>query len=255
MKLPLQNIEIKQLELTTHPLLSTNVIQSIEDLCVFMEHHVYPVWDFMSLAKALQHRVCPSSDLWLPTQHTRDESARLINEIIWGEESDKDLGGGSISHFDLYLQAMDEIGAKTEPVLKFLKVVEEEGIDFALDNCPWVPEICIEFMRNTFSYIKTGKKHVIASAFTYGREAVIPGMFRGILQQLNINSYEAKKFHYYLKRHIELDGDEHGPMATKLVENLCGNDPLAYVEAERVAIDAMNSRINFWDQLEKKLFE
>ena len=255
MKLPLQNIEIKQLELTTHPLLSTNVIQSIEDLCVFMEHHVYPVWDFMSLAKALQHRVCPSSDLWLPTQHTRDESARLINEIIWGEESDKDLGGGSISHFDLYLQAMDEIGAKTEPVLKFLKVVEEEGIDFALDNCPWVPKICIEFMRNTFSYIKTGKKHVIASAFTYGREAVIPGMFRGILQQLNINSYEAKKFHYYLKRHIELDGDEHGPMATKLVENLCGNDPLAYVEAERVAIDAMNSRINFWDQLEKKLFE
>jgi len=255
MKLPLQNIEIKQLELTTHPLLSTNVIQSIEDLRVFMEHHVYPVWDFMSLAKALQHRVCPSSDLWLPTQHTRDESARLINEIIWGEESDKDLGGGSISHFDLYLQAMDEIGAKTEPVLKFLKVVEEEGIDFALDNCPWVPEICIEFMRNTFSYIKTGKKHVIASAFTYGREAVIPGMFRGILQQLNINSYEAKKFHYYLKRHIELDGDEHGPMATKLVENLCGNDPLAYVEAERVAIDAMNSRINFWDQLEKKLFE
>jgi len=255
MKLPLKNIEVKQLQLTTHPLLSTNVIQSIEDLRVFMEHHVYPVWDFMSLAKALQHRVCPSSDLWLPTQHTRDESARLINEIIWGEESDRDLGGGSISHFDLYLQAMDEVGAKTEPVLKFLKVVEEEGIDFALGNCPWVPEICIEFMRNTFGYIKTGKKHVIASAFTYGREAVIPGMFQGILQQLNINSYEAKKFHYYLKRHIELDGDEHGPMATKLVENLCGNDPLAYVEAERVAIDAMNSRINFWDQLERKLFE
>jgi len=79
-------------------------------------------------------------------------------------------------------------------------------------------------------------------------------MFTGILQQLNINSYEAKKFHYYLERHIELDGDEHGPMATKLVENLCGNDPLAYVEAEQTAIAAMNARIEFWNKVEKKLF-
>jgi hypothetical protein len=255
MKLPLKNIEVKQLELTTHPLLSTNVIQSIEDLRVFMEHHVYPVWDFMSLAKSLQNHVCPSSDLWLPSEHTRDESARLINEIIWGEESDKDLGGGSISHFDLYLQSMTEIGADTEPVIRFLKVVEDQGIDFALSNCPWVPECALEFMKTTFSFIKTNKKHVVASAFTYGREAVIPGMFRGILQQLNVNSYEAKKFYYYLERHIELDGDEHGPMAQKLVENLCGQDPLAYVEAEQVALAAMNARIEFWNKLERKLFE
>tara|TARA_B100000902_G_C27308971_1_gene917220 strand:+ start:2535 stop:3299 length:765 start_codon:yes stop_codon:yes gene_type:complete len=254
MKLPLKNIEVKELELTTHPLLSTNMIQSIEDLRVFMEHHVFPVWDFMSLAKALQHRVCPSGDLWLPEEHTRDESARLINEIIWGEESDKDLGGGSISHFDLYLQAMMEIGANTTPVQRFLDTVKSRGIEFALDNSPSVPECCIDFMKETFSFIATNKKHVIASAFTFGREAVIPGMFTGILQQLNINSYEAKKFHYYLERHIELDGDEHGPMATKLVENLCGNDPLAYVEAEQTAIAAMNARIEFWNKVEKKLF-
>ena len=254
MKLPLKNIEVKQLELTTHPLLSTNVIQTIEDLRVFMEHHVYPVWDFMSLAKALQHRVCPSGDLWLPTKHTRDESARLINEIIWGEESDRDFGGGSISHFDLYLQAMAEVGANTKPVLRFLENVESQGIDSAIENTPGVPDCARNFMRKTFDFIATGEKHVIASAFTYGREAVIPGMFQGILQQLNINAYEAKKFHYYLQRHIELDGDEHGPMATKLVENLCGENPLAYVEAEQTAIEAMNARIEFWNGLETKLF-
>jgi hypothetical protein len=255
MKLPLKNIEVKQLELTTHPLLSTNVIQTQQDLRIFMEHHVFPVWDFMSLAKALQHRICPSGDVWLPTKHTRDESARLINEIIWGEESDKDLGGGSISHFDLYLQAMAEVGANTKPILRFIDNVEQQGIDYAIENTKGIPDCTRDFMRTTFNFIATGKKHVIASAFTYGREAVIPGMFQGILQQLNINSYEAKKFHYYLQRHIELDGDEHGPMATKLVENLCGEDPLAYVEAETVAVEAMNARIKFWDEVEKKLFE
>ena len=255
MKLPLKNIEVKTLELTTHPLLSTNVIQTQQDLRIFMEHHVFPVWDFMSLAKALQHRICPSGDVWLPTKHTRDESARLINEIICGEESDKDLGGGSISHFDLYLQAMAEVGANTKPILRFIDNVEQQGIDYAIENTKGIPDCTRDFMRTTFNFIATGKKHVIASAFTYGREAVIPGMFQGILQQLNINSYEAKKFHYYLQRHIELDGDEHGPMATKLVENLCGEDPLAYVEAETVAVEAMNARIKFWDEVEKKLFE
>jgi hypothetical protein len=138
--------------------------------------------------------------------------------------------------------------------MRFINTVENEGIEYALDNARGVPECAVKFMRKTFEFISTGEKHVIASAFTYGREAVIPGMFQGILQQLNINSYEAKKFHYYLQRHIELDGDEHGPMATKLVENLCGENPLAYVEAEQVAIEAMNARIEFWNEVETKLF-
>jgi hypothetical protein len=150
---------------------------------------------------------------------------------------------------------MAEVGANTKPILRFIDNVDQHGIDHAIENTKGIPDCTRDFMRTTFDFIATGKKHVIASAFTYGREAVIPGMFRGILQQLNINSYEAKKFHYYLQRHIELDGDEHGPMATKLVENLCGEDPLAYVEAETVAIDAMNARIKFWDALEIKLFE
>jgi len=255
MKLALENIKIKELELTTHPLLSTNVIQTQSDLCTFMEHHVFAVWDFMSLAKSLQHRVCPSGDVWLPGEHTRNESARLINEIILEEESDKDLGGGSISHFDLYLQAMAEVGADVTPVTNFISDVQAKGINWALEHSPDVPKPARTFMKKTFEFIATNKDHVIASAFTYGREAVIPAMFKGILQQLNINSYEAKKFHYYLERHIELDGDHHGPLALRLVENLCGNDPIAYVEAERTAIEAMNARIEFWNKLENKLFE
>lgn len=254
MKIPLDNIQLKETELFSHPLLSTNMIQTKADLCVFMEHHVYAVWDFMSLAKALQHRVCPSGDVWLPVQHTRDESARLINEIVLGEESDVDLGGGSISHFDLYLQAMSEVGADTETVQKFIKSVEKKGIDWSLEHCDFVPESARKFMRSTFDFIASDEKHIIAAAFTWGREHVIPDMFKGILQQLNINSYTAKKFHYYLERHIELDGDDHGPAAMRLVENLCGENPLAYVEVERTAIDAINARIEFWNAVESKMY-
>lgn len=254
MKLPLENIQIKELELTNHPLLSTNLIQTQADLCLFMEHHVYAVWDFMSLAKALQNRLCPSTDLWLPTKYIRDESARLINEIILGEESDTDLGGGSIAHFDLYLQAMAEVGADIKPIVQFLDSVSKKGIDWSLEHCDFVPECAREFMKTTFGFIKTDQIHIIASAFTYGREDVIPDMFKKILGQLNISAQTAKKFYYYLERHIEIDGDHHGPMATRLVENVCGHDPIAFVEAEKAAIQAINARIDFWNAVEDKLY-
>ena len=70
---------------------------------------------------------------------------------------------------------------------------------------------------------------------------------------LNIGSYEAKKFHYYLERHIELDGDEHGPMAEKLVRNLCGSEKENFIEAEEAALDAINARLVFWSEVKEAI--
>lgn len=238
--------------LENHSLLVTNTIQSIEDLRIFMEHHVYAVWDFMSLAKALQHRICPSGDLWLPTRIQRT-SGRLINSIILAEESDKDPFNNSyVSHFDLYCQAMKEIGADTGPIMRFINQVSTHGIDYALDNSI-IPEPSRKFMRSTFSIINRGKAHEIASAFTYGRETVIPQMFRRLVNQLDVNSLDASRFIYYLDRHIEVDGDEHGPASINLIAELCDYDPLKIVESETTAVEAIRARILFWDQVEENL--
>ena len=92
MKISTTIIEQKRAELANHPFLTGQYIANKQDLAEFMEHHVYAVWDFMSLAKSLQHSVCPSSDLWLPSQMQR-AGARFINEIILAEESDVDASG------------------------------------------------------------------------------------------------------------------------------------------------------------------
>lgn len=247
MKLAQERINIKKQQLAAHPMLSMNMIQSIEDLRVFMEYHVYAVWDFMSLAKALQHHVCPSTELWLPISGTRNENARLINEIILCEESDKDLGGGSISHFDLYIQAMHEVGADTS---KILDLVQDGNI-----NRVRVPKAAYDFMKSTFDFIDTKQPHVVAAAFCHGRETVIPDMFKGILNQLQIKRTDAPKFYYYLERHIEVDGDDHGPAAYKLAEDLCYDNPLYFVEAERAAVEAIDARIKFWDGVEEAILE
>lgn len=245
-------IEQHRVLLENHSLLVTNTIQSIEDLRIFMEHHVYAVWDFMSLAKALQHRICPSGDLWIPTRIQRT-SSRLINEIILAEESDVDpFNGNHLSHFDLYCQAMLEIGANVAPITNFLSSVETNGLDWALDNI-YIPAPSKEFMNSTFTIIRRGKAHEIAAAFTYGRETVIPQMFRRLVNQLDINSLNANRFLYYLDRHIEVDGEEHGPAALNLINELCDYSPTKIVEAEQTAVEAIKARILFWDRVEEEL--
>jgi len=230
----------KQQSLSNHSLLVTNSIQTIDDLRIFMEHHVFAVWDFMSLIKTLQHAACPSTDFWVPTTGNRSAVARTINEIVLCEESDLTPDGkSSISHFDLYLQAMEEVGADTSAIVEFLKTKDFNAM----------PEPSRDFVQVTFATIKQGP-HCAAASFCYGRETIIPAMFKRILRQLNISSIDAPKLHYYLERHIEVDGEDHGPKSQMLVEHFCNNDPIKALWAEKAAIEAINARIKLFDHIE-----
>jgi hypothetical protein len=217
-----------------------------------MEHHVYAVWDFMSLAKSLQHAVCPSGNIWIPNRLQRT-CGRLINEIILSEESDVDpFNGGNLSHFDIYCQSMIEVGADTAPIMKFLDIVEQKGINFALDSAV-IPEPSRKFMRSTFDIISRNQSHEIAAAFTHGRETVIPQMFRRLTQQFNFNRLDCPRMFYYLDRHVGVDENEHGPSALLLMKELCNSDPIKLIESEKSAIKAIKARIEFWDTVEQAI--
>jgi hypothetical protein len=247
MKIDLKKIQEHRSLLENHSLLVTNTIQSIEDLQIFMKYHVFAVWDFMSLLKTIQHSVVPSTHLWLPLAGTRSDVARLINEIVLCEESDiSPDGNASISHFDLYLQSMMEVGADLVPIKDYLKKVEISGLHWG------APAEVNSFVESTFSSIRSGA-HCAASSFCYGRETVIPAMFKRILSQINISNTDAPKFHYYLERHIEVDGDEHGPASEKLVNYFCKDDPFLIYEAEQAAITAIQARIHLFDRIESAI--
>ena len=240
-------------QLNQHPVYRS--VRGMEDARNFMAHHVYSVWDFMSLLKYLQQAIAPAGAPWAPLGSPA--ARRFINEIVLEEESDAGLPDADgnktyASHFELYCQAMNEVGTDPAGPLAFVEMARTQGVDAAL-AAGIAPAPAQRFMRSTFGFIATGKPHVVAAAFALGREQIIPGMFRALLREMQIGETEAPAFHYYLERHIHLDEDHHGPLSLLMLNELCTGDEIKLKEAEHAAQRAIEARIEFWDGVREAL--
>jgi hypothetical protein len=240
-------------KLRNHPLYSS--LENIEDIQFFMERHVFAVWDFMSLLKFLQVELTCTSVPWMPGKNA--VLARFINEIVHGEESDLNEIGVPKSHFEMYVDAMQEVGASTSKIGLFLEQIGEgEAVQTTIKNIKIETQVK-NFLSNTFQVIDSRKGHLVASAFTYGREDVIPDMFIEIVKNTEKRDQKASfsKLTYYLERHIEIDGGEHGPLSLKMIEELCGKDEIKWQEAEEIAVVCLEKRIELWDGIHQALIQ
>jgi hypothetical protein len=247
-------IEKETLELRTtlksHELY--RLLSNVDDIKTFMEKHVYAVWDFMSLLKAIQSHLTCTSIPWKPVKSAK--TARFINEIVFGEESDLNEEHIPKSHFEMYIEAMNEVNADTNRIMNLVNSVNSlDGINDKLSKAN-LKTAEKEFLKFTFDTIKSNEIHKIASAFTFGREDLIPDMFIEIISQANKNDKNNfPKLSYYLKRHIELDGDEHGPLSLEMISQLCGENDQKWKEVLEIAKEALKQRINLWDEIAKEI--
>ncbi len=230
--------------LVEHPIYAA--IDSPDALRVFMEHHVFAVWDFMTLLKSLQGALTCVATPWVPSADR--EARRLINGIVLAEESDEDGDGGYASHFEVYLDAMRQAGADTRAIDGFLRAIRDgRAIDEALETSG-APRAARDFVQATWGFVESGSVTAVASAFTLGREELIPDLFREIVAQLH--DREPGKlgiFRRYLDRHVHLDEDEHGPMALRMLGSVCGQDPSRWRDARYAATVALEARADLWD--------
>ena len=221
-------------------------ISSIADLQLFMGEHVFAVWDFMCLLKELHRLIVSTSAPWFPPKDAL--SANLISSILVEEEGDLAEDGSYASHFDIYLLAMEKIGADTIPIKRLLLALGNgKSIEDAIDLVPLRPGTK-QFVLTTFSFFKRSI-HELAAAFVYGREGVTACMFEPLLQQLEAQLDRGETQYstlvYYFKRHIDLDSNAHFPKALKMLENFIGDDNKKLKEAEQAAFCALNARISF----------
>lgn len=227
-------------------------IRTLGQLRLFMEHHVFAVWDFMTLLKVLQVQLTSVEVPWLPKGDP--VCRRLINEIVLGEESDEAPGGAYASHFELYRQAMVQCGADTAAVDSVLaRIAQGDSILKALVAAE-APRVAAEFVMSTWRTVVSHQPHAVAAAFTFGREEVIPDMFRQLVADLNAGfAGQLDLMQYYLRRHIELDQDHHAPLAKRMLSQLCGDDDQKWREATDAAVRAVKARIALWDGILDRL--
>ncbi|MCR9227798.1 MAG: DUF3050 domain-containing protein [Flavobacteriaceae bacterium] len=247
-----QELQPLREQLNNHPLYAQ--LESMDDIKTFMESHVYAVWDFMSLLKALQqHLTC----VGLPWHPQKDTSvARFINEIVLEEESDFNEEGEAKSHFEMYLDAMQEVNADTGKVQAIISSFTDVKDISSQIGAAELNRAEKRFLQFTFDVINTQEPHIIAAAFTFGREDLIPDMFLGIIEQSGENGPSSyRKLEYYLKRHIELDGDQHGPLALGMIKALCGSDAQKWKDVLQYGKQALQYRIELWDSIAEKLQE
>lgn len=233
-------------ELHSHAMYSS--IKNIDHVLTFMSHHVYSVWDFMNLLKTLQRELTCVSVPWRPVAHV--ENARLINEIVLEEESDE-IDNEITSHFMYYVNALRGL-QETHPIESFLTALESGASYTTLIQHPSIPDASQAFLSATRSIVKQGPIAVV-SAFTFGRETLIPGMFTELIEKGKLSENAVLlKFVQYLERHIELDGEQHSHLALQMVENMCSTKE-DWALAECAAIQALEARIKFWDGINEQL--
>ena len=239
-----KKIEPLRQEIINHKVYS--IINNIEDLQIFMQFHIYAVWDFMSLLKALQNNLTCTSIPWFPKGSAN--SRHLINEIVVGEESDIDMNGERKSHFELYISAMNQCRANSTEIEKFITELKQSGNFEKAFSKANTPKEAKEFVDFTFEIIDSKKDYLQSAIFTFGREDLIPGMFISMINDINKNFPDnISIFKYYLERHIEVDGEHHSHLALQMTDNLCGNNQEFWLEAEQATIISLKHRINLWN--------
>jgi hypothetical protein len=194
------SLEPLQQAVLRHPMYHS--LRDRQALHLFMEHHVWAVWDFMSLLTRLQRDLTCVGLPWVP-RPVDAAVQRFVNEIKLGEESDAHPDGGWTSHFALYLAAMDEVGADTEPVRQTVGRCAADRPDPApgalvdlLVDCG-APLGAIRFVAATFDLVAHGSTLEVATAFALGREQLIPEMFEHLVDET-----EGRLLIEYLRRHV-----------------------------------------------------
>jgi len=237
-------IEPSRAQLLQHPVY--HQIQTLSELQKFAEVHVFAVWDFMSLLKSLQQKLTCVQTPWVPVGSAN--TRYLINEIVLGEESDVDAFDNRISHFELYQQAMRQMGASTSGIESLMHALQSGvQIEEAIQQLDCADAIK-DFLSFTFKIVNHAPAHVQAAVFTFGREDLIPDMFTRLLEKLVAESPEKVSiFKYYIERHIEVDGGHHSHLALEMVSELCGDDATKWDDAAKASIEALQIRARLWD--------
>jgi hypothetical protein len=148
---------------------------------------------------------------------------------------------------------MKESGANTQAMDNFMdSLLAGKTVAESLDLAR-APQEAKDFVLSTFDKIDHKSLHERAALFTYGREDLIPGMFITLVESLRNDGVQLDTFIYYLKRHIELDGDHHGALASQMTSALVNGNVQKQLEVDNIIEWGYQQRIELWNGIAKRI--
>jgi hypothetical protein len=240
----LSEVEPYQQAVLAHPV--HGQLGTVAALRMFMQSHVFAVWDNMLLLKTLQQRLTCVTTPWLPVEDAI--AARLINEMILDEETEELRPGEYMSHAEFYILAMAELGAETQPIEQLMDGLRGgQGLEAALGSLA-IPEQTKAFVLNSWE-ICQGPTPGIVAAFLLGREEIATPLFANILGQLDgmEGGVACDRLRAYCQRHVSVDEERHIPMAKALLKRICGDSAWAWGRAAEASVSTLMARQRLWD--------
>jgi hypothetical protein len=116
-----------------------------------------------------------------------------------------------------------------------------------------LPAEAASFAAATLTTATSASTHALAASFAFGRERLIPTMFASLREAAVRHRPRLDLLLAYLDRHIELDADEHTPLAFNLVSGVCGEDPARWAEAREAALAALQNRLELWEAIARAI--
>ena len=104
-------------------------VDEIRKTKIFMESHIFGTWDYLTMFKSLQ-RALTSLNIHLLEKGTL-QLPFVMNQIILNEELDDESSReylSAIGIYQLYIKAMEEIGADTKPITYLVDSIKRENI-------------------------------------------------------------------------------------------------------------------------------
>jgi hypothetical protein len=223
-------------------------IQSVPDLHVLMENQIFAAWDYMSLLKALQRELTCVEVPWVPKGSP--VLRRLINEMVLAVETDVDQEGLPASHYELYLDAMEDTGADTSAIKDLVREISfGKTVEAALATLA-IPDVVKQLVQFSFDTIARSKVHEIASLLTFGRCDLTPDRFCDLVEEMDErDSNQLSLLCYYLNRHREVEAGRHGPMSMQMLVELCGEDESKWEECLAAATRGLEHQLAMWDAI------
>ena len=214
-----------------------------EALATFTEYHVVCAWSYNALLRSLQRDIFTQS---LPiNSDAHKEAIRILSEVAIEEQANESDDGQFISHLELYLDAMEDLGANTAPIIGFFDILAGGvGAAKAVEYADFCPEVAA-YARTTVRLLER-QFHERAAGLFYEGEYFIPDRF---LHQLNrlTPAVPVDRLLEYFDGHIEGLKRPGYSAAGRLVEIFTADDEILSEEAEQVGEQVMRQRVHLWN--------